>query len=71
MASPVTVPASLKSVSGHFKLAQDNDRIDPVVSYWCRLYVIQNALKIDSKSPEAKAFLIPLMGDLEKVGWFE
>ena len=69
MAAPVAsaVPPVFKSVAGYYKLASDNDPLDPVIGYWCRLFVVQRAVKIDSKSPEARAFLIPLMDRLEQV----
>lgn len=66
MATP-EVPASLKPVVGFLKLANDNERLDPVVSYWCRFYAVQYALKVDSKSQEAKIFLLGLMDKLEMV----
>ncbi|KAI1286905.1 Vacuolar protein sorting-associated protein VTA1 -like protein [Halotydeus destructor] len=59
-------PASLKPIVGYLKLATDNERFDPVVSYWCRFYALQNALQIDSKSKEAKTFLVYMMDYLEK-----
>ncbi|NEU35959.1 hypothetical protein GN156_35480, partial [bacterium LRH843] len=45
--------------------AQEHDERDPVVSYWCRLYALQTALKIDKKSDEAKSLLMCLMDWLE------
>lgn len=67
MAASLTVPPVFKPVASYYKLALDNDPIDPIIGYWCRLYVCQRALKIDSKSSEAKDFLIPLMDLLEQV----
>lgn len=60
------VPESLKAIHGYVKLAGDTDSRDPVISYWIRVYVVQKALKIDSKSPEARAFLVNFMDRLEK-----
>lgn len=65
-----TVPAVFKPIASYYKLASDNDTIDPVIGYWCRLYVCQKAMKIDSKSPEARTFLVALMDELEQVGNF-
>lgn len=70
MATPggLGVPALFKPIASYYKLATDNDSIDPVIGYWCRLFVCQKAMKIDSKSAEARTFLVALMDELEKVG---
>lgn len=58
-------PASLKSIQHYLKTAVEHDQRDPVISYWCRLYALQCALKIDKKSDEAKLLLVRLMDWLE------
>ncbi|KAK3870245.1 hypothetical protein Pcinc_024509 [Petrolisthes cinctipes] len=58
-------PASLKNVQHYLKLASDYEKREPVVAYWARLYALQSALKIDRKSPEARALLTGLMDYLE------
>ncbi|KAK7072647.1 Vacuolar protein sorting-associated protein vta1 [Halocaridina rubra] len=58
-------PPQLKSVQHYLKLASDYDKREPVVAYWARLYGLQSALKIDRKSPEARALLTSLMDYLE------
>lgn len=60
------VPATLKPVAGYFKLASDVEERDPAIAYWIRVYVMEKAIKLDSKSPEAKAFLTAIMDRLEK-----
>ena len=60
-------PESLKPVAGYVKLANDTESRDPIIAYWIRVYVMQKALKIDSKSPEARSFLVNIMDRLEKV----
>ncbi|XP_045115997.1 vacuolar protein sorting-associated protein VTA1 homolog [Portunus trituberculatus] len=65
MASLPPCPASLKQLQHYLKLASDYDKREPVVSYWARLYTLQTALKIDRKSPEARALLTGLMDYLE------
>ncbi|XP_050710665.1 vacuolar protein sorting-associated protein VTA1 homolog [Eriocheir sinensis] len=65
MASLPQCPASLKQLQHYLKLASDYDKREPVVSYWARLYTLQTALKIDRKSPEARALLTGLMDYLE------
>lgn len=67
MASLPAPPANFKPIVPILKLAADNDTRDPAVSYWCRLHAVQMAMKIDSKSAEAKSFLMALMDQLEKV----
>ncbi|MCL4142874.1 UNVERIFIED_CONTAM: hypothetical protein GTU68_053971 [Idotea baltica] len=58
-------PPQLKAVQHYIKLASDYEAREPVISYWARLYSLQTALKIDRKSPEAKALLVALMDWLE------
>lgn len=59
-------PTQLKAVQSYMKIAQDVERIDPIVSYWIRLYSTETALKIDRDSPECKTFLSALIVWLEK-----
>ncbi|CAG0925079.1 unnamed protein product, partial [Notodromas monacha] len=58
-------PLSLKPILHSLKAATEYDVRDPVVSYWCRFYSAQAALKLDRTSPEARAILLPLMDWLE------
>uniref|UniRef100_A0A6G1S6H6 Vacuolar protein sorting-associated protein VTA1 n=1 Tax=Aceria tosichella TaxID=561515 RepID=A0A6G1S6H6_9ACAR len=59
-------PIQLKAIQSYMKIAQDVERIDPVVSYWVRLFSTETALKIDRDSPECKKFLSVLIEWLEK-----
>jgi vacuolar protein sorting-associated protein VTA1 len=59
-------PPQLKAIQSYMKIAQDVDRVDPVVAYWVRLFSTETALKIDRDSPECKAFLSSLIVWLEK-----
>lgn len=59
-------PPSLKAIQHYLKTACEHDGRDPVISYWCRLYALQSALKIDRKSDEAKILLKAIMDWLEK-----
>lgn len=59
-------PPSLKSIQHYLKTASEHEGRDPVISYWCRLYALQAALKIDRKSDEAKIMLKAIMDWLEK-----
>jgi hypothetical protein len=48
------------------KIASDLEKLDAVIAYWVRFYVVQNGLKIDSKSKESIGFLTVIMNWLEK-----
>lgn len=50
-------PAQLKVIQSYMKVASDVERIDPVVSYWVRLFSTETALTVDKDSPECKTFL--------------
>ncbi|XP_011817438.1 PREDICTED: vacuolar protein sorting-associated protein VTA1 homolog isoform X1 [Colobus angolensis palliatus] len=59
------LPAQFKSIQHHLRTAQEHDKRDPVVAYYCRLYAMQTGMKIDSKTPECRKFLSKLMDQLE------
>ncbi|XP_046688818.1 vacuolar protein sorting-associated protein VTA1 homolog [Homalodisca vitripennis] len=59
-------PASLRPIQHYLKTASEHDGRDSVISYWCRVYALQCALKIDKKSDEARLMLVALMDWLEK-----
>lgn len=58
-------PAQLKAIQSYMRIAQDIERVDPVVSYWLRLFSTESALKIDRDSPDCKKFLNSLIIWLE------
>lgn len=58
-------PASLKAVQHFMKLAQEHDQRDPVVSYWARLYSLQQGLKLKTNQPEETSYLMAIMDWLE------
>lgn len=60
------IPPSLKPIGHYLKTASEHETRDPVITYWCRLSALQNGLKLDKKSKEALAVLLPLMDWLEK-----
>ena len=60
------LPPVLKPIGHLLKTALEHETRDPVVTYWARLAALQNGLKLDKKSNEAKEILIPLMEWLEK-----
>lgn len=66
MATGGVLPATLKSLQHYMKIAAEHDKRNPVVAYYARMYVAQQGIKIDSKTPDARNFLIGLMDTLEK-----
>ncbi|XP_054618485.1 vacuolar protein sorting-associated protein VTA1 homolog isoform X2 [Dunckerocampus dactyliophorus] len=61
----MAIPAQLKAVQHHLRTAQEHEKRDPVVAYYCRLYAMQTGMKLDSKTPECRKFLVKLMDQLE------
>ncbi|XP_064196218.1 vacuolar protein sorting-associated protein VTA1 homolog [Anguilla rostrata] len=61
----MALPPQLKSIQHHLRTAQEHEKRDPVVAYYCRLYAMQTGMKLDSKSPECRKFLVKLMDQLE------
>ena len=68
--SLAAIPPSLKPIGHYLKTATEHESRDPVITYWCRLSALQNGLKMDKNSKEARAVLLPLMDWLEKVGYW-
>lgn len=60
------VPERLKSVAPYIKIANEHEKRDPVVAYWCRLYALQTGMKVDRSSSECREFLVAYMDWLEK-----
>uniref|UniRef100_A0AAY5KCT7 Vacuolar protein sorting-associated protein VTA1 homolog n=1 Tax=Esox lucius TaxID=8010 RepID=A0AAY5KCT7_ESOLU len=61
----MALPPQLKSIQHHLRTAQEHEKRDPVVAYYCRLYAMQTGMKLDSKTPECRKFLVKLMDQLE------
>ncbi|XP_034534677.1 vacuolar protein sorting-associated protein VTA1 homolog [Notolabrus celidotus] len=61
----MALPPQLKAIQHHMRTAQEHESRDPVVAYYCRLYAMQTGMKLDSKTPECRKFLIKLMDQLE------
>lgn len=67
--TPITLPeppAQLKAIQSFMKVASDIERVEPVVSYWVRLYATETALRIDRESAESKKYLGTLLEWLEQ-----
>ncbi|XP_070705084.1 vacuolar protein sorting-associated protein VTA1 homolog isoform X2 [Pempheris klunzingeri] len=63
----MALPAQLKAIQHHLRTAQEHENRDPVVAYYCRLYSMQTGMKLDSKTPECRKFLVKLMDQLESM----
>ncbi|XP_072218200.1 vacuolar protein sorting-associated protein VTA1 homolog isoform X2 [Leuresthes tenuis] len=63
----MALPAQLKPIQHHLRTAQEHEKRDPVVAYYCRLYAMQTGMKLDSKTPECRKFLVKLMDQLESM----
>ncbi|XP_062857279.1 vacuolar protein sorting-associated protein VTA1 homolog isoform X2 [Trichomycterus rosablanca] len=61
----MALPPQLKLIQHHLRTAQEHENRDPVVAYYCRLYAMQTGMKLDSKTPECRKFLVKLMDQLE------
>ncbi|KAM9797980.1 vacuolar protein sorting-associated protein VTA1 homolog [Neosynchiropus ocellatus] len=61
----MALPPQLKPIQHHIRTAQEHEKRDPVVAYYCRLFAVQSGMKLDSKSPECRKFLVRLMDQLE------
>ncbi|XP_014823523.1 PREDICTED: vacuolar protein sorting-associated protein VTA1 homolog [Poecilia mexicana] len=61
----MALPAQLRAIQHHLRTAQEHEKRDPVVTYYCRLYAMQTGMKLDSKTPECRKFLMKLMDQLE------
>ncbi|XP_030576998.1 vacuolar protein sorting-associated protein VTA1 homolog isoform X2 [Archocentrus centrarchus] len=63
----MALPAQFRSIQHHLRTAQEHEKRDPVVTYYCRLYAMQTGMKLDSKTPECRKFLVKLMDQLESM----
>jgi len=61
------VPPSLKSQQHMWAISFDFEKRAPLTCYYIRLFVLQESMKIDKSTPEAKKFIISVMDNLEIV----
>lgn len=68
MAAPASagVPPALKPINKFILKAKSLEKLEPVVSYHCRMYALETAMQLKSKEPAAKGFMLGLMEALEK-----
>ncbi|GIY71178.1 vacuolar protein sorting-associated protein VTA1 homolog [Caerostris extrusa] len=67
MANFKLAPAGLKAIQPYLKIAEEHEKRDPSITYWCRFYAVQSGLKIKDKSPENSVFFLKLMDWLESI----
>ncbi len=62
------VPPELKSMKRFMREAKKTSKVKPVISYYCRLYAVQVAMRLpeDKKSPAVKGWLGDQLGIMEK-----
>jgi vacuolar protein sorting-associated protein VTA1 len=63
----IQTPDELKFINQYLQRAQELEKIEPVVSYYCRYYAARQAIDRGAKSPESQAFLVGLLDKLEQV----
>ncbi|XP_041462221.1 vacuolar protein sorting-associated protein VTA1 homolog isoform X1 [Lytechinus variegatus] len=59
------VPIILKSIRPYMAVAKELDARDPIVSYFCRRYAMEESVKVKDRSPEVTQFQFALMDHLE------
>ncbi|GAA5902265.1 hypothetical protein JCM6882_000487 [Rhodosporidiobolus microsporus] len=59
------IPADLKPIAPYLARASELAAAEPVISYWCTYYALQQAMSIGSQEQESQAFLFGLMDKLE------
>ena len=63
----MAVPISLKAIKPYLERANELQSKDPVIAYHCRLYALQEAMRIRAILPEEDVgFVMGLMDTLEK-----
>ncbi|GJN89756.1 hypothetical protein Rhopal_002745-T1 [Rhodotorula paludigena] len=60
------VPQELKAISPYLARANELAKPEPVISYWCTYYALQQAMSVRAQDPESQAFLLSLMDKLEE-----
>ncbi|KAK4690195.1 vacuolar protein sorting-associated protein VTA1, partial [Phenoliferia sp. Uapishka_3] len=60
-----TVPLDLKPIAPYLARANELNKADPPIAYWCNYYAVQLAMTLGSQAPESNAFLFALMDKLE------
>ncbi|BGP07131.1 hypothetical protein JCM10049v2_002961 [Rhodotorula toruloides] len=66
-AAPPSVPTELKPVSPYLARAHELAKAEPVISYWCTYYALQQGMSLRTKDAESQAFMLGLMDKLEEM----
>jgi len=61
------IPASLKPIAHFVKIANEYAERDPVIYYWCLFKAVEDGMKLDKGSPQAREYLMKILSVLEKV----
>ncbi|KAM0788760.1 hypothetical protein ACM66B_002851 [Microbotryomycetes sp. NB124-2] len=67
MSSDHTLPSELKALSPYLARAKELTSVEPVISYWCTYYALQQAIEIESKDADSNNYLLALMDKLEQM----
>ncbi|BGP31168.1 hypothetical protein JCM10296v2_002932 [Rhodotorula toruloides] len=66
-AAPPSVPTELKPVSPYLARAHELAKAEPVISYWCTYYALQQGMSLRTKDAESQTFMLGLMDKLEEM----
>ncbi|RDX50470.1 DUF605-domain-containing protein [Lentinus brumalis] len=61
------IPPELKAITPYLQRADELQKNDPVVSYWCAYYAAQQGIALKVKDSAARHFLFDLLGLLERM----
>ncbi|KAG2454757.1 hypothetical protein HYH02_000592 [Chlamydomonas schloesseri] len=66
MAAPVDLEEQKKTILPFMQRAQEIQAADPKVAYYCRLYAVEQAMKLTHRAKEVNALLVATLNQLEK-----
>ncbi|RPD64824.1 DUF605-domain-containing protein [Lentinus tigrinus ALCF2SS1-6] len=61
------IPPELKAITAYLQRADELQKNDPVISYWCAYYAAQQGIALKLKDSAARRFLFDLLGLLERM----
>ncbi|PNW84454.1 hypothetical protein CHLRE_03g145227v5 [Chlamydomonas reinhardtii] len=66
MAAPVDLEEQKKAILPFMQRAQEIQAADPKVAYYCRLYAVEQAMKLTHRAKEVNSLLVATLNQLEK-----
>ncbi|KAG2439993.1 hypothetical protein HXX76_004110 [Chlamydomonas incerta] len=66
MAAPVDLEEQKKMILPFMQRAQEIQAADPKVAYYCRLYAVEQAMKLTHRAKEVNSLLVATLNQLEK-----